>query len=167
MKVVDNVNSKELVRFALQSKGSLSIEKSEDKSIDFIVSPLEDINKKYGIVIRYRNIPEKETKSKVFADLDKLKENCAKNNLIPTIGFVLYNKSSDNTKKYAYVFLFTVKELENLANNKQLENEISYVDHGIQIKYGTGHEADVKMLDKLKEHLDYIEITVGEKDFTK
>lgn len=167
MKVVDNANSKELVRFALQSKGRLSIKKSEDKSIDFIVSPIEDINKKYGIVIRYRNIPEKETKSNVFDDLDKIKENCAKNNLIPTIAFVLYNKNSDNTKKYTYVFLFTIEELENLANSKHLENEISYVDHGIQIKYGTGQEVDTKMLEKLKEHLDYIEITVGEKDFAE
>lgn len=163
MKVVDDVNSRELVRFALQSKGTLSIEKSEDKSIDFIVSPLEDINKKYGIVIKYRNIPEKETKSKVFDDLDKLKENCAKNNLIPTIGFVLY----DETGKTTYVFLFTVQQLEYLTVSEKIKDEIYAVMNGIQLKYGVNHTAIKSMMDRLKANLDYIEITSGEIDFMK
>ena len=42
MKVVDNVNSKELVRFALQAKGNLVIEKSKIEAIDYIVSPTEN-----------------------------------------------------------------------------------------------------------------------------
>ena len=163
MKVVDNVNSKELVRFALQAKGNLVIEKSKIEAIDYIVSPTENNTERYGIVIRYRNISDDETRSKVFDDLDGIKANCNNNQLIPTIAFILYDKA----EKSAYIFLVTVKKLEELANSKIIEDEISYVDKGIQIKYGVNLTTETKMLDELKAHLDYIEITTGEIDFTK
>ena len=161
MKVVDNANSRELVRFALQTKENLIIEKSKIESIDYIVSSTDDNAKKYGIVIRYRNIPDSETRSTVFNDLEKIKENCNNNQLIPTIAFILYDKA----EKSAYVFLVTVEKLEELANSKIIEDEISYVDQGIQIKYGINLTTEKKMLDELKAHLDYVEITTGKMDF--
>lgn len=163
MKVVDDVISEEFVRFALQAKGNLNIENSNINSIGYIVANRKDPDKKYGVVIRYRNIPGSETRSQTFDDLESIKQNCAKNQLIPTIGFVLYDKE----EKYGYVFIFTVEQLEHLASSGKIEDEISYVKCGIQIKYGINHKTVKEMLDKLKSNLDYIEITMGEKDFTE
>ena len=163
MKLINDENSRELVKFALNTKENLNIENSSINGIHYIVTSPQNIDKKYGIIIRYRNIPESETCSQVFKDLETIKKNCNNSKLIPTIAFVL----NDETEKYAYVFLFTVKQLEDLADSEIIKDEISYVEHGIQIKYGINNKTIVEMLDKLKEHLDYIEIKAGGKDFAK
>ena len=161
MKLINNENSRELVKFALNTKGNLNIEKSDIKGISYIVSSTENTNKKYGIIIKYRNIPESESRSETFKNLETTKKTCSDYQLIPTIAFVL----NDETEQYTYVFLSTVKQLEDLADNKIIEDEISYVEHGIQIKYGINKTTVEEMLNKLKLHLDYIEIRTGTNNF--
>ena len=160
MKVIDNANSKELVRLILNARKDVTVDKTQIEKLDYIVTSESE---KYGIAVRYRNIPETETCSQVFDDTEELKDVCSEKNLIPTIAFVLYDTNRIRT------YIFTVGQLEELAKRDDIEEVVKKVDHGLQIKYGINKTPTDSLLDKLKMYLDCTELTIDENtnDFTR
>lgn len=162
MKVIDNANSKELVRLILNARKDITVDKTQIKKLDYIVTSSSE---KYGIAVRYRNIPDTETCSQVFDDTEELKDICSENNLIPAIAFVLYDTKRIRT------YIFTVGQLEKLVQRNDAEKKevIKRVDHGLQIKYGNNTEPVDRLFNKLKMYLDCTELTIDENtnDFTR
>lgn len=93
MRVLDEISSKALTRYVLNSRESLITEKTELDKLSFVTASKQEPSKRYGIAVRYRNIPVTETRSQVFedSDLSNIEAVCMKNNLIPAISFVLYD----------------------------------------------------------------------------
>ena len=163
MKIMDELNTKELVKLILNSRKSLSVETTEIKKLAFIAVSRNDNSLKYGISVKYRNIPESETRSKVFDDLEEIKQICSSNDLIPAIAFVLY----DEAEKEAYIYLFTIAQIEALADKDSTKDVIKKVECGIQIKYGINHRTEKSLLDLLNKNIDCTELNTNSIDFTR
>lgn len=161
MKTVDDVNSRELVNLILKDREKLTVIKSQIQKIDFIATMDEDKSKKYGIVVKYRNIPETETRSQVFEDLDEIEKICENNDLIPTIAFVVYDKESHTVRTY----IFTVEHIRKLAGDDILKDEVREVEKGVQIKFGINKRTITEKIVALGNHLDCSELTTNEKNF--
>lgn len=162
MKVLEEVSSKALIQYILTSKKGYKTTSSGNKKIDFVTTS-DDGTKQYGIAVRYRNIPRSETRSQVFEDKDvrEIKDACG-TDLIPTIAFAVYDEESEKT----YAIIGTIEQMEKLADEEENTREFFYnVIHGMQIKFGVGHDTQYDLLKKLEAHFDYTEIRTNKIDF--
>lgn len=163
MKILEKTSSRSLVEYILSSKQDFATEKSVLNKIDFVVTSKSDQSKKYGVAVRYRNIPYSETRSQVFenTDIQQIKEICSKEGLVPVIAFALYDEEINKT----YAFICTIQQMEELSKDEKTKNALSEVVHGLQIKYGVGHATSQELLYTLKNNVDCTEIQRGKINF--
>lgn len=160
MKILGKTNSKALVKYILTSKKDFKTDKSENNKIDFIVTDKKNPAKKYGIIVRYRNIPDSETRSQVY-ELTEIKKICINENLIPVIACAIYDEDTNKT----YAFLITVEQIENLSQDTDCNEFLREVMHGLEIKFGINRNTSKDLLNKLKMKVDYTEVQQGTINF--
>ncbi|MBS6733795.1 MAG: hypothetical protein KH275_01115 [Clostridiales bacterium] len=159
MKVLNEENSKQIVKNVLSMREELTIKKGTGKA-DFTVLVNENPSQKYDIAVRYRNFPETETPSQVF-DMTGFEAECEKNSRIPVLAFVFFDQATNRV----YLSISTVKKMKEIAKEDSDTDIIKEVMHGIQIKYGRGHEALESYLNKFKDKIDFTIIERNSKTF--
>lgn len=163
MKILNNMNSRTLVKYVLENKKGIEVKEIKGNKIDFIITKEDDLSKRFGINVTYRNIPCEETRSEVwtYQEIQKIKDTCSVENMIPTVAFALCDEESETT----YIFMLTVQMLEDLSKNDSTNDIFKRTKNGFQIKYGIGHSTKKELLDRLKYYVGYTEIIVDKMSF--
>ena len=156
MKVLDKEKSNLLVEFVLRSKEGLSVEKPEEKRIDFIVRTETET---YAVFTRYRNFPLQETKSRTLQTEEEERiEDICNDKYIPLIAYVFYEEKTEKI----YIFLMTLDRMHELADSDY--EFLNNVLHGVDIKFGIGKEFNDTLFDGLKRQVCTTEISFEETD---
>lgn len=159
-KILDKEKSNLLVEFLLNSKEDFVIEKSADKSIDFIVKSSEQV---YAVFTRYRNFPDTETKSRTLTNEEEKRiENVCKAKYIPVIAYAFFIKETDKI----YVFLMTLDKMRKLTT-KDDNAFLNPVLHGMDIKLGVGNSFERELYNSLNMHVDILEVSISQQSIDK